>query len=137
MKRLPLLALQKAIYERLSNHQSVPVYDAWPDTVDILHDMPCISFSNFTYKPDGAKREHIARCTLQIDIWSNQEGRKEVQEITNDVMLLLEYTPFVLDDNFSVISQEIEFFESFPEEATGYHGVITFAASIYDKEEEG
>lgn len=58
-------------------------------------------------------------------------GEKEINEIADD--LAAAYTAWPLDlsaDGFSVIAQEIESLEAFPEETRGYHGTLSIAAKI-------
>ena len=43
-RRIPLIALQRAIYKRLTECQDVPVYDAVPDDVNARYDLPCIIY---------------------------------------------------------------------------------------------
>lgn len=135
-RRIPLIALQRAIYKRLTECQDVPVYDAVPDDVNARYDLPCITFGAFTYKPDGTKQDDVAHVTLQLDVWSAESGRAEVQQITNDVVLLIEHGRLTLDDEFEVVRQEIDFFEAFAEDPSGYHGVITLAADVLNTKKE-
>jgi len=66
-----------------------------------------------------------------VNIWSAYSGKKQVNEIANDVMTILSSVPLDLTaDNFKVIEQGCDMFESFPEENYGYRGVITFVVKI-------
>lgn len=130
MKRVPLLAVQRAVYERLSKHQTAKIYDAVPDNQNLRYNLPFITFGNFTYSPNGTKVNDVSRVTLNLDIWSSEDGRSEVQEIANDLIFLIEYGAFPLDDDFVILKQEIEMFESFSEDGMGYHGVLTIAFEI-------
>ena len=85
MKRIPLNALSAAVYQRLSEHQDIPVYD------DVFEDAeaPYITFGLFTCKEAGTKVNDITDVTLNIDIWSEYQGKKEVNQIANDIITLL------------------------------------------------
>ena len=126
MKRIPLNAFAKAMYNLLSTYQTTPVFDDVPDDVQA----PYITFGLFTSKDAGTKTSDISDSTLTIDIWSDYNGKKEVNEIANDVIEVLNTGAFTLDDDFKFISGQVDFFESFAEDDAGYHGVITYLAKI-------
>lgn len=126
MKRIPLNAFAKAAYALLTAHQTTSVYDDVPENAVA----PYISFGLFTAKEAGTKVNDISDVTLNIDIWSDYSGKKEVNEIANDVIEVLNTGAFTLDDDFKFISGQVDFFESFAEDDAGYHGVITYLAKI-------
>lgn len=132
MKRIPLTSVQKAIYTRLKECQTTPIYDGIPDNKNLVEMMPFIEFGAFTcaMNEQDTKDLDITRCTIQLDIWSAKKGKKEVQTIANDLIYLLEYSTLELEDNFKVIEQGVTFFEVFTEDYNGYHGVITLELSI-------
>ena len=128
MKRIPLLTLQKALYQVLINCQTTPVFDDVPDDIEIK--LPYITLGAFTCRTNGTKINDIADVSLQIHIWSEYQGKKEVNEIANDIICVLGNVKLVLEDDFKILSQDIAMFESFEEEETGYHGVITLDCRI-------
>lgn len=128
MKRIPLLTLQKALYQVLINYQTTPVFDDVPDDIEIK--LPYITLGAFTCRTNGTKINDIADVSLQIHIWSEYQGKKEVNEIANDIICVLGNVKLVLEDDFKILSQDITMFESFEEEETGYHGVITLDCRI-------
>lgn len=128
MKRIPLLTLQKALYQVLINYQTTPVFDDVPDDIEIK--LPYITLGAFTCRANGAKINDITDVSLQIHIWSEYQGKKEVNEIANDIICVLGNVKLVLEDDFKMLAQEITMFESFEEEETGYHGVITLDCRI-------
>lgn len=131
MKRIPLNALSAAVYKRLSEHQDIPVYD------DVYEEAtaPYITFGLFTCKEAGTKVNDIVDVTLNIDVWSEYQGKKEVNSIANDIITLLCADKFDLSaDNFLHLGTTIDYFEAFPEDNYGYHGVITLLAKIQSKE---
>jgi len=120
-------ALQKGVFSILSTKQTTPVYDDVPEEAVL----PYITLGAFTDKQTGNKTTDIHDISLQIHIWSEYEGKKEVNEIADDVTAVLTSWPIDLStENFNIMSQDVDFFEAFPEETAGYHGVITFIAKI-------
>jgi len=127
VRRIPLNALQKKIYELLTTGQTTPVYDDVPPDASF----PYITLGAFTCKQNGAKSLDMSDVSLQIDIWSEYCGKAEVNGIMDDIATLLSACPIDLsDDNFKVISQDIDFAEAFPEDNFGYHGVLTLVCKI-------
>lgn len=129
-KRVPILALQKAVYKLLSVGQTTPIYD---DVVPKA-ELPYITIGAINIKPNGTKDKAIYDASLQLHLWSEYQGKKEINCMMNDVATVLGYAALVLEDNFQVISQDIDFFEAFAEEEYGYHGVITLIVKIQDME---
>ena len=127
MRRIPLNALQKAIYSALTQYQTTPVYDDVSESAA----PPYITLEAFTCKANGGKAVDISDVSLQLHIWSQYNGKAEVNEIANDIINVLTAVPLDLSaDGFRVMSQDIDFFEAFPEDEYGYRGVLTFVAKI-------
>lgn len=128
--RIPLVVFQTAMYTLLTSYgQTVPVYDDVPPEAAC----PFITLGGFTCKQNGAKGLSSWDISQQIHIWSEYQGKKEVNSIADDVSSLL--TSYKLDlatSHFNVLSQDVDFFEAFEEEEGGYHGVITFVAKVSD-----
>lgn len=128
-KRIPLTALQTAVYAILSQGQTTQVYDDVPKEATL----PYITLGAFTCKQNGDKTQSIWDVSLQIHGWSDYSGKKEINEILNDVSTVISsIRPDLSADNFCVVSQDVDFLEAFPEETYGYHGVITMIAKIQD-----
>lgn len=133
-------AFQKGVYFILSTKQTTPVYDDVPNDGEIKDEdgnpvsvtLPYITFGAFTCKQlPGDKTSDICTVSQQLHIWSEYEGKKEVNEIANDVTAALTAWPIDLSaDGFNVMSKDVDFFEAFPEETYGYHGVLTLVAEI-------
>jgi hypothetical protein len=126
-------ALQKGVFRLLTDNvitigeHVVKTYDAVPE--DAV--MPYVTLGSFTNKPGGSKDIDKSDVSLQIHIWSAYEGKREVNEIADDVTAILTSLPINLAaDGFNVMSQDIDFFEAFPEDPEGYHGVCTFVARV-------
>jgi hypothetical protein len=127
IRRIPMNALQKGVYSILSTKQTTPVYDDVPgDAV-----LPYVTIGAFTCKPIGGKTSDISDISLQLHIWSDYSGKMEVNGIANDITAVLTSWPIDLSaDGFNMMSQDVDFFEAFPEEVQGYHGIVTFVAKI-------
>jgi hypothetical protein len=97
--------------------------------------LPYITFGAFTCKPLKNKTVDMCDVSQQLHIWSEYEGKKEVNGIADDITAVLTSWPLVLEDDFEAIEQDIDFFEAFPEDAGGYHGVITFIARVQNKKQ--
>ena len=129
MKRIPLTALQTAVYSLLTDNQTTPVYDDVPSDAEF----PYVTLGAFTCKQNGGKNFSSWDVSQQIHIWSLYKGKKEVNGIANDVSTLLSGVKIDLSAaNFNVITQDVDFFESFEEDDFGYHGVVTFVARVQD-----
>ncbi len=127
IRKIPLNALQKGVFSILTQHQATPVYDAVPKSAVL----PYVTLGEFTNKFGGAKGVDISDVSLQIHIWSKREGKAEVNRIAEDLVEALTLNSADLSaDGFRVNSQDIDFFEAFPEEIAGYHGVLTFIAKV-------
>ena len=127
-RRIPMDALQAGVYEILTTHDlDVSVYDEVPPGAH----MPYITLGAFTCKNTGNKTADISDVSLQVHIWSEYAGKTEVNQIATDVTALLPSWPLDLSaSRFNVMSQDVDFFEAFPDDGGGYHGVVTFAARI-------
>lgn len=129
MKRIPLSALQTGLYSLLTTGQTTPVYDDVPSSASF----PFITLGAFTCKQNGSKNVSIWDISQQIHIWSEYQGKKEVNGIANDVSTVLSAIKIDLSaSRFNVLSQDVDFFEAFEEDEGGYHGVVTFVARIED-----
>ena len=128
--RIPLVVFQAAMYSLLTGYgQEVPVYDDVPPGAVA----PYITLGAFTCKQNGAKGLSSWDISQQIHIWSDYQGKKEVNSIADDISsLLTSYQLNLAAAHFNVQSQDVDFFEAFEEEEGGYHGVVTFIAKITD-----
>jgi len=93
--------------------------------------MPYITIGSFTSKNGGTKDCDIAEISQQLAIWSNYQGKAELNQIANDIAEVL--TAVVLDlstDGFSVMSQDVDMMEAFGTAEDGFFGAVTFVAKI-------
>jgi hypothetical protein len=128
-----MTALQTGVYRLLTDNvitvreHVVKTHDDVPE--DAVR--PYITLGAFTCKPESNKTVDIFNISQQLHIWSDYNGKAEINEIANDVTNVLTSIPLDLSiDNFEVIDQDVDFFEAFSEEEGGYHGVITLIAKI-------
>lgn len=129
--RVPILAVQKGLVTLLTQGQSTKIYD---DVVPKAK-LPYISIGAINAKPNGSKDRAIFDVSVQLHLWSGYQGKFEINSMMNDVATVLSYASIDTSaDGFSVVSQEIDFFEVFSEELHGYHGVITIVIKIQDME---
>lgn len=133
-RRIPLVAVQKAVYKLLQdnaitvNSKTVAVYDHIPRDPKPL---PWITFGEFTHNSGAGKITEMGDIALRIHIWSKYQGKKEVNEIADDLTYLLTSLPLCFEDSgFITVSQDVTFFEAFEADPDGYHGVLTFNAKI-------
>ena len=134
MKRIPLNALQAGLYQLVTEYapvvggRAVPIYDDIPKGVIL----PYISFGAFTCRDKAEKTVDVSDVSLQIEIFSDYQGRKEVNEIANDLIAIFgQLKPDLTADGFTIISQDSTMFESFTEaDFEGYRGVISYDAKI-------
>ena len=80
---------------------------------------------------DGIRAKAFAQVTVQINIWSTYKGKFEINSIANRVIVLLQTKQIDLsEDEFLAVRQQVDFFEAYPEEETGYNGVISLIMLI-------
>ena len=131
INRIPMIAFQTAVFEILSTKQTTKVYDDVDSESGEDAGYPFVSFGAYRCEPDGAKNAVIFNVTLNLEIWSEYEGKKEINEIADDLAAV--YTAWPLDlttAGFNAIDQGIESLEAFPEDKRGYHGTLAVTAKI-------
>lgn len=91
---LPLgLALQKALFQRLSSACSVPVYDAVPDNTPY----PYITLdSEFLKNGDMVSGERFDNRLLYLSVWSDYKGQAEVKGILEEIRTAVQ-SPLTLE----------------------------------------
>lgn len=116
------------MYKRLSESiADVKIYDYIPEDAAA----PYINFNLFTSKPADAKNINILDTTINIEIWSEQKGSKELNEIMNTVIEAMVDKIDLRADGFNVILCQLDFCESFREvDIDGRKGVLTYLFKI-------
>lgn len=84
-KRLGAKEVQQVIYSVLSDIPEITVYDSVPETAN----MPYIKIGDFSITDEGTKTEHIDRHTVDIEVFSQYKGKKQIEEITDSVYQIL------------------------------------------------
>ncbi len=128
-RRVPFAAFQKAVYRLLRETISARVYDDVPHGAE----KPYVTLEHFTSKMGGSKLDSTSSVSLTIHIYSDYEGKSEVNRIIDEICTA--YSCWELDlsmSSFRVVAQDVDFVEVLPEEVTGYHGVVTVTALIQD-----
>ena len=89
---LPILALQGAIYDRLSDILDVGVYEtAPPETA-----LPYAGIGEFSCTAESLKSVPVIVVTGTIHVWTEQESMEDVTDISNDVLESFTNTPLTV-----------------------------------------
>jgi len=126
--RSPLLALQKAIYDRLSQALTCTVYDSVPQGAA----MPYVTIGEDTAIDWSTKLENGQEVTHTLHIWSDYEGAKEVKQITDDVIQAITSQPLALEGFYMVIAA-LDMTEVIRDPDGYRHAVIRFRFKIQEK----
>ena len=127
MKRSPVSPLNKAIYERLKNKVTAPVYDYVPNgkkaPYAVLTDTAAESWSTKTVSG--------AEVMATIKVYSEYQGDKEVAELCDRAISAIQSGQLVLTDEWqvalsSVDQHSVERLEAYRE------GAVTFKFTIID-----
>lgn len=95
----PAIPLQAALYARLNDEISVPVYDAVPmDTAPPYVTIDSEQATN-TSVISGRKR---ANRFIYLSVWSNYRGQAEVKRINAEIEASLDERPLILGDGRAV-----------------------------------
>lgn len=134
--RLPIIALQKALFTLLTAHltsPAIPVYDDVPKDAAL----PYVTFGTATWRPTGTKDADIGDVGQPIEIWSEYKGKAEVIGIADKIVnILAKYAVNLSADEFMVIKSEIEGFEAPPKDDSGYHGTLSLFYKIQNIKRE-
>lgn len=120
-----MTALQTGLFNLLSAGQTTPVYDDVPEDAVF----PYITIGAFTCKRVADKTSDIWDASIQLHIWSDYSGKAEINAVADDITTVVSSSA-IEAPGFFVISQDVDFFEAFPEEEFGYHGVLTVVVTI-------
>lgn len=120
-----MTALQTGLFSLLSAGQTTPVYDDVPEEAVF----PYITIGAFTCKRVADKTSDIWDASIQLHIWSNHNGKAEINAVADDIATVIT-SAAIGAPGFAVISQDVDFFEAFPEDEFGYHGVLTIVVTI-------
>lgn len=103
------------------------IYDFIPEDAAA----PYINFNLLTSKPADVKNINILDTTINIEIWSEQKGSKEINEIMNRIIEAMSERINLREYGFNVILCQLDFCESFNEvDIDGRKGVLTYLFKI-------
>ena len=139
--RLPLNALQKGLYTLINgaivtdSDNPVPVYDFIPTGQE---EFPYIWLGRQEDKPDLINKvQALHLITQEMDVWSTEAGKRECNEIMDDLVHLLTIRrPEMSAFNVlavDLIDSSIEG-EAYENGITAYHGKVVFSFLIEQKE---
>lgn len=133
IKTIPTVSLQKAVFKLLSKGQDKKVYGQVPEGAAF----PYITINSITAKPLDTKNSTQWNCSITVNVWGTDEGKKDVYETVSDITYLISKygVEKVAVDGFAVLDAQIDMIETFPEQTTGYHGLIQINYQLSDKEE--
>lgn len=127
MRRLPNNELHRMLVYYLRKNLGAPVYDYVPENVKL----PFITIGAVNIQDKGLKVEDITHASVQIHIWSDYKGRREINLLAEKIINLFSTVQLDLTaDQFYVNSQGIDFYETYPEGDGGYNGILTLEADI-------
>ncbi len=127
MKRLPNNIVHKALLAFLKREIGCRVYDFVPEDAVL----PFVTLGTINAEDKSTKSEDIIHMTVQIHIWSTYRGRYEINSLAEKIIRALSVVQLDLsEEEFYSNAQGVDFYESYPEENSGYNGVITFEMLI-------
>lgn len=91
----PSLAVQAALYQRLSAEVSCPIFDSVPMGTEPPYLTIDSEMASNTSPISG--RDRASRLTY-LSVWSNYKGQREVKQIMSEVYAALNQRPLVLSD---------------------------------------
>ena len=130
MKRSPVSPLNKALYDRLKNKMTAPVYDYVPNgkkaPYTVLTDTAAESWSTKTVSG--------AEVMATIKVYSEYQGDKEVAELCDRAISAIQSEPLVLTDEWQVVLSSVES-HSVERLDTYREATVTFKFTIIDVKE--
>ena len=130
MRHLVQNLLIKSIYGYLTQENVCDIYDDVPK--DAL--LPYATFGVVSSEDMGAKEVDATTTSVEIHIYSESQGRKELNDIAEAIIDKLSGIVFDLSEyGYYQVRGCISNYDSEPEDVQGYHGVITYVAEIQYK----
>ena len=130
MKRSPVSPLNKALYDRLKNKMTAPVYDYVPNgkkaPYAVLTDTAAESWSTKTVSG--------AEVMATIKVYSEYQGDKEVAELCDRAISAIQSEPLVLTDEWQVGLSSVDN-HSVERLETHREATVTFKFTIIDTKE--
>ncbi|BER92689.1 DUF3168 domain-containing protein [Atrimonas thermophila] len=120
-----MVALQKAIYQRLVSQLSYPVYDSVPDGATF----PYIVIGEDIGSDYSTKDFHGGDVVATIHIFSDYKGAKEAKEIADAVVETL--NDDINIENLSLASLRLENLRVFEEPERIWHAVVQMRFKVF------
>jgi len=130
MKRSPVSPLNKALYERLKNKMTVPVYDYVPAGKK----PPYVVLTDTSAESWGTKTVCGADVMAAIKIISEYQGDKEVAELADKAIATIQTAPLALTGEWQVVLASVDS-HSVQRLDTYREATITFRFTIIDTKE--
>lgn len=119
----PGFALQKAIFQRLTDELSVPVYDAVP--MDTPYPYVTIDAERVINTSPIAGRKREQRL-IYLSVWSDYQGQAEVKRINGEIADALDERRLRLDDGRAVSVRMVSAESNREPDGRTYMGAVTF-----------
>lgn len=123
----PLLAIQKAIYDRLKASLSCPVYDEVPGGAI----MPYVTLGEDTAVDWSTKLEPGMEVTHTLHVWSDYNGMAETKQLIDQVVQVLTGSPLNIE-GFAVVMASLDMIDTLRDPEGYRHGVIRFRFKIME-----
>lgn len=144
IRRLPVNALSKAIYDILSTKQTTLVFDGEPgykkddagnylrdsDGNRIPVDFPYILISDYEYEFGGAKDIDITDVMFELEIWTSYAGKKEVNTIAEEVVNVLTAWPMDLSADGFIVSDKDAKGGKGTRSEENFYGIVNFSVKV-------
>ena len=130
MKRSPVSPLNKALYERLKNKVTAPVYDYVPNGKKA----PYVVLTDTTAQSWSTKTVSGAEVMATLKVYSEYQGDKEVAELCDGAISALQSEPLVLTEDWQVVLSSVER-HSVERLETHREAAVTFKFTIIDCKE--
>ncbi|MDT8900273.1 DUF3168 domain-containing protein [Anaeroselena agilis] len=130
MKRSPVSPLNKALYERLKNKVTAPVYDYVPNGKKA----PYVVLTDTTAQSWSTKTVSGAEVMATLKVYSEYQGDKEVAELCDGAISAVQSEPFVFTEDWQVVLSSVES-HSVERLETHREAMVTFKFTIIDCKE--
>lgn len=119
---IPLVALKTAVFKAIKDKQSMAVYGVVPPKTDF----PYITIDAATAKPADTKLDVMWNVSVTINVWATEQQQQLVYEALDDITTIFSHYGLTLDVGmaYTVIDCNIGLVETFPEQTTGFHGLM-------------
>lgn len=118
----PGVALQQAIYQRLSTELTVPVFDAVP--MDTPYPYVTIDSEQLVNASPISGRKRETRL-LYFSVWSDYQGQAEVKRINGEIYAALNERPLPLDEGRAVSVRVMSMSANREPDGRTYQGAAT------------